>query len=243
MLSPLEQFEIYAYIIPIINGIGITLSNTSLYLILNTVLLIIFVLLSISNLHLIATPGEIISEMIFIFLRNMTIQQAGYKGLIFLPLFITTFFFILIANIIGLLPLGFTVTSQIIITWTLAFSFNFGFLILGLVKNKLSFFNLFKPKGVPLVLMPLIFIIEIFSYLIRTFSLSVRLFANMMAGHTLLHIIASFVVMLNNPLIAAIPAIFIYAIFIMEFGIALLQTYVFVVLLNIYLKDALSPSH
>jgi len=143
------------------------------------------------------------------------------------------------------MPFGFTVTSHIIVTFFLALSFNLGFLFLGLVMHKFRFFLLFVPKGVPLLLAPLIIIIEIVSYLIRTFSLSLRLFANMMAGHTLLKILASFVVACASVggyalAAGAVPLLLVFAVTALEVGIAFLQAYVFTILLCIYANDAVN---
>lgn len=172
-------------------------------------------------------------------------QQAGAKALRFFPLFATTFFIILGANLIGLTPFGFTVTGHIIITFTLALAFNLGFVFLGLQLHKLHFLKLFVPSGVPQVLLPLIVVIEIVSYVIRTFSLSLRLFANMMAGHTLLQILASFVVAFLSvggliSFVGLVPFALVFAVTVLEVAIAFLQAYVFTILLCIYANDSIN---
>jgi len=162
-----------------------------------------------------------------------------------LPIFSVVFFFILFSNLLGLIPFGFTPTAQIIITFLIAFSFNLGFIFLGIILHGHRFFLLFVHEA-PLILVPLITIIEILSYSLRTFSLSIRLFANMMAGHTLLHILGSFVLMFfknSYYILALFPFALVLAIFVLELGIAFLQSYVFIVLLAIYLAEILEFNH
>lgn len=146
----------------------------------------------------------------------------------------------------GLTSYAFTVTSHLIITYTLAAVFFIAFTLLGFWVNGLYFLKLFVPKGVPVVILPLVVVIEIASYFIRPISLSVRLFANMLAGHTLLHIIGSFTIALFKDgldLVASIAVFLLIALTILEIGIAFIQAYVFVILLAIYLNDSLNPGH
>jgi len=177
----------------------------------------------------------------------MLTQQAGTSkvSIRYFPLMFFTFFFILFSNLFGMLPYGFTITGHLFITFLIAFSFNLGFIFKGFSENGLSFLNLFVPSGAPKALLPLIVIIEVVSYLIRTFSLSIRLFANMMAGHCLLFVISSFVFsLIAASYFGAIALVLVYLfIFILEFAIAFLQAYVFTILLCIYLQDSLSPGH
>jgi ATP synthase subunit 6 len=151
----------------------------------------------------------------------------------------------LFSNIIGLFPFSFTVTSQLAITFALSLSFNLGFFVLGFYIHGIKFLKLFVPSGAPAVLLPLIVVIEIVSYSIRTFSLSIRLFANMMAGHTLLHILSSFSLQLikYSFFFALVTFTLIMAVYLLEFGIAFIQAYVFVILLCIYSNDTYHPSH
>jgi len=243
MFSPLEQFELYLYFKNELFFFSFLITNLNVYLLLNSLILLLILLSTVINMHIIPTRWEVVSEFFYLFLLSITKQQVGHAGLIFLPAFITCFFFILTSNLSGLLPFSFTITAQLFVTFFLALSFNLGFLIFGLEKHKIKFFGLFVPKGVPFILLPLITIIEIMSYMLRTFSLAIRLFANMMAGHTLLHILASFALIIPNVFLATIPLILVLAIFALEFCIAFLQAYVFVVLLNIYSKDAVSINH
>jgi F-type H+-transporting ATPase subunit a len=186
-----------------------------------------------------------IIELLYSFILEILLQQTGKSGVKYFPFIISIFIFILLSNLIGMLPFSFTLTAHLSITFFLAFSFNLGFIILGFFKNSYKFLYLFLPTGTPIFLLPLIIIIEIVSYLIRTFSLSIRLFANMMAGHCLLFVISMFVFNLLS-----ISNLFIFIIFIiylmiliLEFSIAFLQAYVFTILLCIYLNDSLHPIH
>jgi F-type H+-transporting ATPase subunit a len=144
-----------------------------------------------------------------------------------------------------MLPYGFTITGHLFVTFLIAFSFNLSFIFKGFSENGLTFLNIFVPSGAPKMLLPLIIAIEVVSYLIRTFSLSIRLFANMMAGHCLLFVVSSFVLsLLATSYISVLLLIFVYVfIFILEFAIAFLQAYVFTILLCIYLHDSLHPGH
>lgn len=238
--SPLEQFDL----IFLKTFMGFNIANIVIFFFL----IILFFFLSSfffkGNLFF----GNFIQkffESIYLFLIEMISQQVGFQGIKYFPFFFLIFFFILFSNLIGMLPFSFTLTAHLSLTFFLAFSFNIGFIILGFFKNGLKFLYLFKPTGTPPLLLPLIIVIEIVSYLIRTFSLSIRLFANMMAGHCLLFVISSFVSsMLNSSFIFLLPILFIYfAIFILEFSIAFLQAYVFTILLSIYLNDSIHPGH
>jgi len=243
--SPLEQFEIIVLKPFLLGAIDLSFTNAALYSILVFASLYLLFYLAISRPYLIPARWQIVAESFYSFVLEMVEQQAGKKAYRYFPLFITTFFFILGSNLLGLTPFAFTLTSHIIITFTLALAFNIGFAFVGLFFHKLHFFSYFVPKGVPTLLLPLIVVIEIVSYLIRTFSLSLRLFANMMAGHTLLQILASFVIAFLNTngliiLLGLIPFFLVFFVTVLEVGIAFLQAYVFTILLCIYVNDALN---
>jgi len=184
-------------------------------------------------------------ELGYMFIASITSRHCGLEGLMYFPLFVITFIFVLFMNFYGLLPFGFTLTGQLIVPVVLAVSFNLFFFLNGFERHGLKFLMVFVPKGVPAFLLPLVVLIEIISYLLRSFSLSVRLFANMMAGHTLLYILSSFVVSLLKItfLCALIPLLLVFAVSFLEIGIAFLQAYVFVVLLSIYVTNTLDPQH
>jgi ATP synthase subunit 6 len=245
LFSPLEQFEIIVLRPFLLGSIDVSVTNAALYSCIVFLFLSLFFYLAISRPYLLPARWQTVAEGFYVFVLDMVAQQAGKKAYLYFPLFITTFFYILGANLVGLTPFAFTLTSHIIITFTLALAFNLGFAFIGLFFHKLHFFTLFVPKGVPILLTPLIVVIEIVSYLIRTFSLSLRLFANMMAGHTLLQILSSFVIAFLNTkgiliLLGLVPFFLVFFVTVLEVGIAFLQAYVFTILLCIYVNDALN---
>jgi F-type H+-transporting ATPase subunit a len=240
LYSPLEQFEVF--IIQVINIIGFDIYITNMTISLFLVSFFIYMLFVnfVKNGTLIPHKGQRLAEILYIFMNNLVKQQAGIKGLKYFPILLLLFYFIFFFNVIGLIPFGFTNTSQIVYTFTLGFSMFIGVTIVGLVVYKWKFFNRFVPDITGPIL-PLIVVIEIFSYLVRPFSLSIRLFANMVAGHTLLHILGGFASGLAKTgllygMIMGIPLIAVCG---LEFGISFLQAYVFVVLVCIYLKESL----
>src|SRR5579885_673602 len=176
----------------------------------------------------------------------MIMVQIGKNGLVYMPIICCLFIFILFFNIFGLLPYGYALTAHIIITFFFAFGFNLGLIFLGFYKYKLFFFKLFIPTGVPKFLIIFIFLIELMSYLIRTFSLSIRLFANIMAGHCLLYVFSSFIFYFFNinVIFGFISILCIYLIlFILELGVGFLHSYVFIFLICIYINDSVNLVH
>lgn len=243
--SPLEQFEVIAYLgINLIGLFQITIINVTVFLIFAFFLFsLLVVFLSYNSFYVfLISRCQIILESIYMFVLKLINEQLGKNlGGIYFPLLFLTFVYILFANLIGLIPYSFTTTSHIIITFLLALSYNLSFILLGIVKHGLNFFTLFVPKGIKGVLLPLIVVIEVFSYIIRSVSLSVRLFANMLAGHTLIHLILTFFLVLltgiGSLVFVIVPFIFFYAIFVLEIVIAMVQAYVFVLLVCIYLQE------
>lgn len=198
--------------------------------------------------RLVSRKLQLVLEKFYIFIFELIYQQVGFLGQQFIPLFFTLFSFIILANVIGLVPYSFTLTSHIMLTFTLSFSVFIGLTLLAIMMQP-NFFALFIPRGVPSGLIPFLFVIEIISYVSRTFSLAIRLFANMMSGHVLLHIMTGFCAYLFNnfgvigKLVYLIPFVLIVAIIGLEIGIAFLQAYVFCVLVSIYLSDVYSLGH
>jgi F-type H+-transporting ATPase subunit a len=195
-------------------------------------------------------PGRLqsIAELSYEFVANTIESTAGKEGMKFFPLVFTLFMFILVANIIGLIPYTFTVTSHIIITAALALLVFVTVLVYGFYKNGLGFFRLFVPQGIPIYILPLIVFIEVLSFLSRPISHSVRLFANMLAGHITLKVFASFITLLGGLGIAGIagatlPLAMVVALTALELLVAFLQAYVFAILTCIYLNDAIHPGH
>ena len=239
MFSPLEQFKIVV-IVPL-NFFGYDISFTNATIYLSLVLWFLFLIMKKGTEagKIIPDPMQRVAELMYMFINNLVKQQAGIKSLKYFPVFFLLFYLILFLNLIGLTPYGFTCTSQMSYTFLLGFGMFIGIVIIGIVVQKAKFINQFIPATTgPIV--PLLIVIEIFSYFIRPFSLSIRLFANMLAWHKKLHILASFgMSMLKmDILVAFLMAFPIIAICVLEFGFAFLQAYVFVVLLCIYLKES-----
>lgn len=245
LFTPLEQFEVYIIEPLSINTFGILMPNYFLYTLLIIIISLIVGFCYCYRTGFYLTFSVLIIELIYKFIASITSRHCGLDGLVFFPLFILTFVLVLFMNLFGLLPLGFTLTGQLIIPVVLAISFNLFFFLNGFERHGIKFLSVFVPSGVPAFLLPLVVLIEIISYLLRSFSLSVRLFANMMAGHTLLYILSSFVVALSDIslVLALVPTLLVFAVSFLEIGIAFLQAYVFVVLLSIYVTDSLSPQH
>lgn len=243
--SPLEQFEVIAYLgINLFGVVNLVVANVTIFLMLAFFffsLLVLFLNYINSNVFIIFN-WQVIVEGLYMFVLKLVKEQLGKNlGSKYFPILFLTFIYILFANLIGLIPYSFTTTSHIILTFLLALTYNLSFILLGIVKHGLHFFTLFIPKGIKGVLLPLIIVIEVFSYVIRSVSLSVRLFANMLAGHTLIHLILTFFLFLVSKagglLFIIVPFVFFYAIFILEIVIAMVQAYVFVLLVCIYLEE------
>jgi ATP synthase subunit 6 len=258
VFSPLEQFKIVNFFFSNEDAFFLY-QNTFGSWILNTffftnfvwysiLLVLVFLALGVmlnKSFDLVPKPRFLVFEVLMRFVSDIMKQQApGSEP--FLPFFFTIFIFILFSNLVALTPFSFSITAQIAVTFTFAFSCNFGFCFLGFQLHGLRFLRLFVPAGVPNLVLPLIVIIEFISYLLRTFSLSLRLFANIMAGHTLLHILIffSYSFLINKfYFLSFIPFVLVFAISFLEFGVAILQAYVFVVLLSIYVNDSITPGH
>ena len=241
--NPMHQFEVYK-IGPEINfgGVNLSFTNASLFMIISSILILLFLFLGTKKKSLIPTKLQFITEASYTFVAKMINDTAGSSAKSFFPFIFTLFMFVLFANMVGMLPYSFTVTSHIIVTFVLAAIVFIGVTILGFIKHGFKYLQLFVPKGVPIVLLPLIVIIEIISYLSRPVSLSVRLFANMMAGHTMLKVFGGFVISFG--LIGGwLPLGFSVALTGLEILVAFLQAYVFAILTCIYLNDALNLHH
>ena len=238
MADPIHQFEIKELIPLELFEINISFTNSSLFMSLAIISIILLLLISIKNQSLIPSRLQSISEIFYEFIANMISDNIGEKGHKFFPLIFTLFAFILFGNMLGMLPYGFTFTSHIIVTFVLAIFIFLFVTLLGIFIHGFKFFGLFVPKGVPMLMLPLMIPIEIISYLSRPISLSVRLFANMMAGHTMLKIFAGFVFSLG--IFGVAPLIVTVALTALEVLIAFLQAYVFTILTCIYLNEAIN---
>ena len=239
LFTPLEQCKIIVIYPLEIFGLDISLTNSTVYLLLSSFFLYVIFKKGGGESMLIPNGIQRLAEVMYIFMNNLVKQQAGLRGLNYFPILLLLFYLILFLNLVGLTPYGFTCTSQACYTFTLGFGMFIGIVIIGLRVQKANFVNQFVPAtSGPIV--PLLIVIEVFSYCIRPFSLSIRLFANMLAGHTLLHILASFAMSMLKVdfLVSLLMAAPIVAICVLEFGIAFLQAYVFIVLVCIYLKES-----
>ena len=241
-LNPMHQFEVYK-IGPEINlgGINISFTNASLFMTISSILILLLLFFGTKKKSLIPSKIQLITEMSYTFVAKMINDTAGSAAKSFFPFIFTLFMFVLFCNMVGMLPYSFTVTSHIIVTFGMAMVVFIGVTVIGILRHKGKFISLFVPSGVPIFLMPLLIPIELISYLTRPVSLSLRLFANMMAGHTLLKVFGGFVVALGVFGIA--PLVFIVALYGLELIVAFLQAYVFTVLTCLYLNDAIHLHH
>ena len=242
-LNPMHQFEVYR-LGPEINlgPANLSFTNASLFMVISAATILFFLFFGTKKKSLVPSKIQLVTEMTYSFIAKMINDTAGSAAKPFFPFIFTLFMFVLFCNMVGMLPYSFTVTSHIIVTFALAAIVFIGVTIIGFVKHGIKYLELFVPKGVPFVLLPLIVIIEIISYLSRPVSLSVRLFANMMAGHTMLKVFGGFVISLGL-LGGWLPLSFSVALTGLEILVAFLQAYVFAILTCIYLNDALNLHH
>jgi len=245
-VDPIHQFLI-TDIVSFGEG-GFAFTNSALFMVLTVGLILAFLLLSTGRRAIVPNRAQLVSEMAYEFVANMVRSSAGTQGMKFFPFVFALFMFVLIANFFGMVPFFFTVTSHIIITFALAILVFAVVIIYGFWKNGLKFLKLFVPSGVPAYVLPIVVPIEIVSFLSRPISLSVRLFANILAGHITLKVFAGFIVTLGalgwlGWLGAILPLIMTIAITALEFLVAALQAYVFAVLTSMYINDAIHPSH
>ena len=236
-INPLEQFKIEP-IIPIhIGNLDVSFTNSSLFMIVAAVLITALVVLSTRGARLVPGRWQSATELFYEFVSTMVDENAGHEGRPYFPFIFTLFMFILFGNLLGLVPYAFTFTSHIIVTFALAAVVFIGVTIIGIVRHGFRFLTLFVPHGVPLPLLIILVPIEVLSYFIRPFTLSLRLFANMMAGHTMLAIFAGFVVSLG--IFGILPLGINVALIFLELLVAALQAYVFAILTTLYLHDAI----
>ena len=241
--NPMHQFNVYR-IGPEINlgNVDISFTNASLFMIISALTIISVFFVGTRRKAIIPTKIQLLTELSYTLVSKMISDTAGSKAKPYFPFVFSLFMFVLFCNMLGMLPYSFTVTSHIIVTFALAAVIFVGVTIIGFVNHGAGYLKLFIPSGVPLFLLPLIVIIEIISYLSRPVSLSVRLFANMLAGHTMLKVFGGFVISLG--IIGGwLPLSFTVALTGLEMLIAFLQAYVFAILTCIYLNDALNLNH
>tara|TARA_Y100000589_G_scaffold308676_1_gene325445 strand:+ start:40 stop:780 length:741 start_codon:yes stop_codon:yes gene_type:complete len=243
LASPLTQFEIKKIIPLEVLGYDISFTNSSLAMLSTTIIISLFLILGLSKTSLIPSKRQSLVEISYEFIANMINDNVGKDGMKYLSFVFTLFLFILLGNLLGMLPYSFTWTSHIIVTFTISFFIFIGVTVIAIYKHGiLKFLSFFAPSGVPKPMLILLIPIEVISYLSRPISLSVRLFANMMAGHTLLKVIGGFVFVLasNSYIVGGIlPLSFLVALTGLEIVIAFLQAYVFAILTCLYINDAI----
>lgn len=248
--DPIAQFQIKKIVtLGHIGGHEIALTNSAVFMIAAVALILGLTYLATTSRRLIPGRLQSVAELTYEFVANTVRSTAGNDGMRFFPLVFSLFTFVLVLNLLGMIPGFFTVTSHIAVTAALAVLVILVVIIYGIYKNGLKFFKLFWPSGVPLFIMPLITLIEILSFLSRPLSLSVRLFANMLAGHITLKVFASFIGLLATSLgvvgwlMGILPFGMLIALTALEFLVAFLQAYVFTILTCLYLNDAIHPGH
>lgn len=220
-----------------IGDVDVSLTNSAAFMVLTVVAIGVFLILGMRRPAIVPGRWQSMVELSYVFIANLVKDTVGTEGRPYFPFIFTVFMFVLVGNLIGMVPYGFTFTSHIIVTFTMAMVVFLGVTVIALIKHKIHFFTFFMPPGVPLIMAPLLVPIEIISYLSRPMSLSVRLFANMLAGHTLLKVFAGFVVALG--LFGVFPLAFVVVLTGLEIVIAFLQAFVFTILTCLYLNDAL----
>jgi len=245
-IDPIHQFALHPVVSIQVAGHDVSLTNSGLFMLLAVALSCLLVAIGARGGS--GVPGRLqaMAEMSYEFVAGMVRSAAGETGMRFFPLVFCIFLFIVICNLIGLIPYSFTVTSQIIVTASLALLVFFTVVIVGLKDHGLSFLKVFVPPDVPIYILPLVVAIEVFSFFVRPVSHSVRLFANMLAGHITLNVFGSFVVMLLGAGVvfkafAVLPFLMTIGLFALELLVAFLQAYVFAMLTCMYLNDALHP--
>ncbi len=236
--DPLHQFEIRTLIPIHLGGFDVSFTNSALMMTVVVAAITLFSTVSVRRRALVPGRWQSLAELSYEFIANMIRDNVGRQGRRYFPFIFSLFMFILFANLLGLVPFSFTITSHIVITFALALLVFMGVTVIGFIKHGIGFLGFFLPRGVPLYLAPLVIPIEILSYLTRPVSLSLRLFANMLAGHTMLKVFGGFVVLLG--VFGVVPLALVVALTALEFIIAFLQAYVFAVLTCVYLSDALN---
>ena len=249
MIDPIHQFNIdKIFTIGHIGNQEIAFTNSSAYMFVSVALISLLMIGGVAGRQLVPGRFQSMAELSYEFVANTVRSSAGSEGMKFFPLVFSLFMFIMVSNVVGIIPYQFTVSSHLIVTAALALLVFFTVLFYGFYKNGLKFFKLFVPSGVPIYILPLVVFIEVISFFLRPVSHSVRLFANMLAGHIALKVFASFVAMLGALGIlgwagAVLPLGLTMALTALELLVAFLQAYVFAILTCIYLNDAIHPGH
>jgi F-type H+-transporting ATPase subunit a len=235
--NPVEQFQIEPLVPLHIGSVNVSFTNSALLMVISVALVTAFLTLSVRGRALVPGRWQSMAEVFYEFVANMIRDNVGSEGRKYFPFIFSLFMFVLFGNLLGLVPYSFTYTSHIIVNFGLAATVFIGVTIIGFSRHGTHYLRMFFPHGAPILTAPILIPIELISYLSRPFSLAVRLFANMTVGHIMLKVMGGFVVALG--VLGVLPFAFLGAITVLEFGIALLQAYVFTILCCIYLNDAI----
>jgi F-type H+-transporting ATPase subunit a len=244
MHSPVEQFTIKSLLHLELLGYDVSFSNSALFMILAVLVSVAYLTFAMRNRDMVPGRLQASAEMLYEFISEMVRSNVGNEGRPYFPFVFTLFVFLLFGNMLGLIPYSYTFTSQIVVTFVLAAFIFVGVTLVALIKHGMHFFSFFVPPGAPKVLIPFLIIIEVISYFVRPVSLSVRLFANMLAGHTMLKVFAGLAVMITGAGGIAVagsilPFLALIGLTGLEVLVAGLQAYVFTILTCMYLNDAL----
>lgn len=237
MANPVEQFKIQPLVPLEVGGVNLSFTNSALFMVVSVVLVTAFLTLSVRGRALVPGRWQSMAEIFYEFVANMIRDNVGSEGRKYFPFIFSLFMFVLFGNLLGMIPYTFTYTSHIIVTFGLAVVVFVGVTIIGFVRHGFGYLRMFFPHGAPLATAVILVPIELISYCSRPFSLAIRLFANMTVGHIILKVMAGFVVALG--VFGILPMAFLGGVTILEFGIAVLQAYVFAILSCIYLHDAI----
>ncbi len=248
MADPLHQFVIKPIIPFEIGGVDLSFTNSALWMVIGAALSIAFLTIASGKKAMVPGRVQTVGEMLYEFIAGIIRENTGPDGRQYFPFIFTLFIVVLMGNVLGLLPYSFTYTSHIIVTFALAFMVFLAVTIFGFINHGMHFLSLFSPPGIPFLLKILIVPIEILSFIIRPVTLSVRLFANMVAGHLMLKVFAGFSTMmlgmgLTGLFAGLVPMFFNVAILALELLVSLLQAYIFAILSAIYLKDTVDLAH
>lgn len=243
--SPLEQFDVKRLVPIELFGLNLSISNATVFMFVTVATVLLYTTMATRKAKIVPSRWQLAIEMVYDFVLNIVTENIGSKGYKYFPLLFTTFIFILFANLLGMVPYTFTVTSHLIVTFSLALSIFIGVNIIGFYEHGIKFFSFFLAPGISAGMAPIIVSIEFISHLFKPLSLSIRLFANMMAGHTLLKIMATFawtMFGLGGILAVAgiVPVILLFAFTALEIAVAVLQAYVFTILVSLYLNDSIN---
>lgn len=241
MANPIEQFQIKPIIPLEVAGVNVSFTNSAVMMVISVVLITAFLTLSVRSRALVPGRWQSLAEIFYEFVANMLRDNVGSEGRKYFPFIFSLFMFVLFGNLLGMVPGAFTYTSHVIVTFGMAAVVFLGVTVIGFARHGTHFLRMFFPEGAPIATAVILIPIEVISYFSRPFSLAVRLFANMTVGHIILKVMGGFVVSLGAFYVVpgVVPFAFLSAVTVLEFGIALLQAYVFTILSCIYLHDAI----